>query len=402
VSHKCHLCQRQAVEPIINFGEHPIAHHFLTRPSDNEYVHPVVLGYCEGCGLTQLVDPIPPEKFYTDYNWLSSWKWNPHVPRLVQLISELSGLRKESRILEVGSNDGSFLEVLRKEGYRKLLGVEPAEDAVEAARKRGVETTRAYFNRKSAGELVTSFGQCDLFVARQVLEHVTDLQEFGIAMQSILRPGGYVLVEVPNFGFSQAAPDYSAIWEEHVNHFTLETLHKFFDRVGIEMLHSETATFSGEILIALGKCSEKPSATESAPTAELRSRAFAYRDRWPGFRGMLIQFLQEQRKAGRRVAIYGAGCRACCLINYTGIAPHIEFVVDDQREKQGQYMPGSRLPVLSSDALRERSIDLCLLAVNAENEEKVIGKHRAYLERGGQFASVHPPSHRLPPFWSRA
>jgi SAM-dependent methyltransferase len=391
------------VEILVNFGEHPIAHHFLTNPSDSEYVHPVILGYCVACGLTQLVDPIPPEKFYTDYNWLSSWKWNPHVPRLVQLVSELSGLRKESRILEVGSNDGSFLEVLRKEGYQKLLGVEPAQDAVEAARKRGVETVRAYFNEQTGRQLVTSFDQCDLFIARQVLEHVTDLQGFRCAMQFVLREGGYALIEVPNFGFSQAASDYSAIWEEHVNHFTLETLHRFFDSAGIEMLHSETATFSGEILIVLGKYSGKPSvATESAPTAELRSRAFAYRDRWPGFCGMLIQFLQEQRKAGRKVAIYGAGCRACCLINYTSIAPHVEFVVDDQAEKQGKYMPGSRLPILPSDALRERSINLCLLAVNAENEEKVIGKHKAYLERGGQFASVHPPSHRLPPFWSRA
>jgi hypothetical protein len=181
----------------------------------------------------------------------------------------------------------------------------------------------------------------------------------------------------------------------------LETLSRFFESAGVEMLCSETATFSGEILIAFGKYSGKsaPSAI-SNPTTELRSGTFAYRDRWPKFRGALIQYLQEQRKAGKKVAIYGAGCRACCLINYAGLAPHIEFVVDDQPEKQGKYMPGSRLPILPGDALRDRSINLCLLAVNAENEEKVIGKHKAYLEQGGQFASVHPPSQRLPPFWS--
>src|SRR5205823_3573717 len=139
----------------------------------------------------------------------------------------------------------------------------------------------------------------------------------------------------------------------------------------------------------------------SAPGAELRSKALAYRDRWPNFRRNLVRFLEEQRKAGKRIAIYGAGCRACCLINYTGIASHLEFAMDDQPEKQGKYMPGSRSPVLSSDALLERSINLCLLAVNAENEEKVVGKHQAYLEKGGQFASVHPPSRRLPAFWTQ-
>ena len=74
--------------------------------------------------------------------------------------------------------------------------------------------------------------------------------------------------------------------------------------------------------------------------------------------------------------------------------------VDDQPQKQGKYMPGSGLPVLSSDALREGSVNLCLLAVNAENEEKVVGKHQAYLEQGGEFVSVHPPSGRLPAFWT--
>ena len=387
---------------LVDFGEHPIAHRFLSKPSGDEYLHRVILGHCEKCGLVQLVDPIPPEEFYTDYNWLSSWKWNPHIPRLVQLIGELPGPRQESRILEVGSNDGSFLEVLRKEGYQRLLGVEPAQDAIEAARRRGVETVRAYFNGQTARELVRSFGQCDLFIARQVLEHVTDLQEFGAAMRSVLNIGGHVFVEVPNFGFSQAAPDYSAIWEEHVNHFTLETLSRFLESSGIEMIHSGTATFSGEILIAFGKYTGKSRpASESPPTGRLRSNTLSYRDRWPGFREALARFLKEQRKNGEKVAIYGAGCRACCLINYTGIAPHIEFVVDDQREKQGKYMPGSRLPVLPSDALRERSIGLCLLAVNAENEEKVIGRHMAYLERGGRFVSVHPPSQRLPALWGR-
>jgi len=395
------LCRGRTVETLIHFGEHPIAHHFLTAPSDAEYVHPLVLGFCGRCGLTQLTDPIPPEKFYTDYNWLSSWKWNPHVPRLVELIGRLAGMGKESRILEVGSNDGSFLEVLKKEGYHHAIGMEPAQDAVEAAKRRGVETIRAYFDRGAAQELVASFGQCDLFIARQVLEHVTDLQEFAAAMRVMLRPGGHVFIEVPNFGFSQVAPDYSAIWEEHVNQFTLETLSRFFDSAGIQMAHHETALFSGEILIAFGRYHGGAGSPQfSGPSSELRSKALAYRDRWPGFRQELIRFLEEERKAGKKAAIYGAGCRACCLINYTGVASYLEFAVDDQPQKQGKYMPGSGLPVLSSDALREGSVNLCLLAVNAENEEKVVGKHQAYLEQGGEFVSVHPPSGRLPPFWT--
>ena len=87
------------------------------------------------------------------------------------------------------------------------------------------------------------------------------------------------------------------------------------------------------------------------------------------------------------------------MINFAGLSPYLEFCADDQVEKQNKFMAGSRLQVLPSKALEEHSIDLCLLAVNAENEGTVMAKHKEYCERGGRFASVHPPSERLLPFW---
>ena len=91
----------------------------------------------------------------------------------------------------------------------------------------------------------------------------------------------------------------------------------------------------------------------------------------------------------------------CSLVNFSGIGPYVEFVVDDQVQKQNLFMPGSRLPILSSDMLEKHGIDLCLLAVNTECEEKVIEKHHSFLQRGGNFYSILPPSDRLPSFWKQ-
>ncbi len=401
MSHRCDLCADTRVTPLIEFGAHPISHHFLKDAAQPEYTHPVTLGFCEMCGLTQLMDPIPPEKFYTDYNWLSSWKWNPHVPRLVEAIEAIPGLTKESPIFEAGSNDGSFLAALRERGFKKMLGLEPAQDAVTAAQKLGIETVRAYFTPTVARELAASFGQCDLFITRQVLEHVTNLPEFADAMRAMLRPGARVLAEVPDFGFNQTAPDYSAIWEEHVNHFTADTLTRFLNDVGVEVTGVETAIFSGQILIAFGRYTGQRIAPRPAAVAESREKALAYRDRWPKFRAALHTYLDAEAQGGRKIALYGAGCRSSCLINYTGTAGHFAFAVDDQPEKQGKFMPGSRLAVRPSDALLQDNVGLCLLAVNAENEEKVIARHAEFLRRGGRFASIHPPSPRLPAFWKQ-
>jgi len=397
----CRLCGKPNLHGLLDFGEHPIAHRFLSDPFEEEYVHPVILCLCEGCGLAQLVNPIPPKMLYTEYNWLSSWKWNPHLARLLQLIEKLPDVEKTSRIVEVGSNDGSFIKLLHERGYEKVLGVEPAQDGQEAARQKGVETIGAYFTQETAQEIVATFGKCDLFMARQVLEHITELEEFREAMCILLRPGGYVLIEVPNFGFSLSAPDYSAIWEEHVNYFTLQTLTRFLADVGVWLIHDETAIFSGEAIIVVGRCGGTVSSTPMHRCSkELREKTFAYRDRWPVFRKAFGQFLHKHQTAGEKVVVYGAGSRACSLINFAGVSGYIEFIVDDQPEKQGKYMAGSRLPVLPGETLETHLVDLCLLAVNAENEEKLIARHRTYEEKGGRFASMLPPSNRLLPFWN--
>ena len=397
---RCNLCCAETVETLIEFGAHPIAHRFLDTREEEEYTHPLTLGFCGACGLVQLVDPIPPNELYTQYHWLSSWKPNPHVPNVVATLQRLPGLALDASVVEIGSNDGAFLAELRDRGFERLLGLEPAEDACKAAADRGVQTIPGYFTPEAARQIVSTFGHADLLVARHVLEHVADLPLFAEAMQIVLATGAHVLVEVPDFGFSQGAPDFSALWEEHVNHFTRTTIAAFLARAGVVVDRFETYSFSGQALVAWGRRSESgPPASPTGEPADLGASARAYRDRWPGFRAAMRDYLERQRRAGRRIGVYGAGCRAATLINVCDLAPLVELVADDQVEKQRKFMPGSRLPVVAGDALDQSGLDLCLLAVNAENEEPVIERHAPFLEHGGEFVSIHPPSPRLPDFW---
>ncbi len=396
----CHLCEKNKLMPLLKLGKHPIAHHLLTSSSQDEYVHDVNVVFCENCGLIQLTDTIPSDKLYSDYHSLSSWKWNPHIPRLIGLIENLPNLNKTSRILEVGCNDGSFLKVLSEKGYKNLLGIEPARDAQSAARQKGFNVIGSYFNKKTAEEYVASYGNCDILVVRQVLEHITNLKDFGESMQIVLKEGAYVLIEVPDFELSLNAPDYSAIWEEHTNYFTSETLARFLEGICIHLIVCETAIFSGRILIALGKYTRKGYLSKSnGYFNKLRTKAFNYSRNWPIFCKKFINYLSEQKNKMAKIAVYGAGNRACSLINFTQAGHYIDFIFDDQPEKQGKYMPGSRIPILPGNKLDKSGVKLCLLAVNAENEEKVIKSHQQYQKNGGIFASMHPPSKMLLSIW---
>jgi SAM-dependent methyltransferase len=292
--------------------------------------------------------------------------------------------------------------MLKERGYKKLTGIEPARDALQAASNRGIDTIGDYFTPSTARHVVSNLGRCDLLIARQVLEHIHNLKDFQQSIRLILRPGGYILLELPNFEFGLRYLDYSAIWEEHVNYFTIQTLGRFLTDIGIRIIHEETFLFSGEALIVIGIMGDKrPASAERPIMNDLTAMCMAFGERWPEFREAFIDYLAREREAGKKIAVYGGGCRTCSMINFAGLGPYIECVLDDQLEKQGKYMPGSHLPILPGDALETEGLDLCILAVNAENEEKVIHRHETYLQKGGHFVSMHPPSDRLLPFWKR-
>jgi D-arabinose 1-dehydrogenase-like Zn-dependent alcohol dehydrogenase len=133
---------------------------------------------------------------------------------------------------------------------------------------------------------------------------------------------------------------------------------------------------------------------------ELKQKNITYAKYWPQFQLRINEYLQLEKKRGKKIAIYGAGARAFCLINFAGLAPYIDVILDDQPEKQNKFMPSGRLPVVSSDLLYSEKFDICLLTVNAENEGRVMDRHSKWIQQGGQFWSVFPPSDRLLPLWN--
>jgi len=386
------------METSLDFGRQPIVHHYLDQKNQEFPTYPFVLESCATCGFMQLADPIDPDILYVDYFTVSSWKFQPHMQRLVDLILQHTGLTTEAAILEVGSNDGSFLQVLKDAGFSNLLGMEPTGDASRMASARGIETTKCFLNPESAQTLVNERGPFDLLIARQVLEHIVDLTGFRSALSVLLRPGGFVAIEVPNSWMNLREPDYT-LWEEHVNYFTLETLEEFLSRAGVQILCQETILFSGECLTVIGKYTGESSQALAIPRNTQHEAISRYGRLWAAFRTSLQEILRGFIRQGHRIAVYGAGARACTFVNFTGIGPYINCFVDDQAEKQGRWVPGCRLPILSSQRLYDDDISICLLGVNTENEQRVMARHARWMESGGKFRSILPPSNMLLEVW---
>jgi SAM-dependent methyltransferase len=398
----CNSCDAQ-LEDLLDLGDHPIANQLTEMPSAIVKVYPMKVGGCPRCGLVQLTEPIDPQLFYTNYATPTSWKREPHIDKLVTTLRSL--IDRESRILDVGCNDGRFLQHLLADGWQNIAGLEPTRNTSEEAMRQGFTVYQQSLDFDVARQLIQETGLWDCVSLRQVLEHVGNLQSFGQSLNLLLNMNGILVIEVPDSRTNIVGHDY-ALWEEHVNYFTPETLGSFLRAHGFEPIDSYVSLFSGVCLTVIARkvAESNLDSTEKASisTEELRIQTdnfHSWADEYEGFK-LRVQDEIEMRFATGQVVLYGVGSRSSNFINIMDIASLVSFAIDDQPQKQNRFMPSSGIPILStaeaSSRMRESEV-FALLGVNGENEDALL--ETSELLRDRKHASILPPSRRLLKAW---
>ena len=199
--------------------------------------------------------------------------------------------------------------------------------------------------------------------------------------------------------------DY-ALWEEHVNYFTPETLGAFLRAHSFELIDSYVSPFSGVCLTVIARkvaeSNEDSTEKASLSTEVLRTQTdnfHSWADQYEGFKLRVRDEIVMRSDAGQ-VVLYGVGSRSSNFINIMGVASLVTIAIDDQPQKQNRFMPSSGIPILSTAeaSLRMRESQFfALLGVNGENEDALLDASE--LLRGGTHASVLPPSRRLLEAW---
>lgn len=365
----------------------PIAHRLLRSKDEDEERFPFEVLACGACGLPQIVNPIDPDILYRQFNYnFSSWKPEPHQSDELDTIGKFT---KHQKVFEIGCNDGLFMDKLRERGAEVMFGVEPNPVSGKIARERGITVYSDMISPALCRDAVAKVGKFDLVIARQVLEHIVDFENFFECVKLALRDDGLLFIDVPDFTPGSSVGDLSVLWEEHVSYFTEATLLALLARHGFEAVSVKKYNFSGGSLAVAARLKDGKVTAPAPPTGV--GEKFAQQAREYGAR--LRPILEKARKNGMQVAIYGAGCRASTFTNAHELADLIELSVDDQRERQGLFLAGTRIPIRSPEELADRSEPLvCLLAVNQENEAKVSERLREKLKRPLHIVSIFAPS----------
>jgi hypothetical protein len=253
------------------------------------------------------------------------------------------------------------------------LGIEPAAGVARAAHERGIDTVVAFFGRELAARLVAEGRRADLLVANNVLAHVPDLNDFVAGLQRVLAPAGVSTIEFPHLARLVAGNQFDAIYHEHFSYFSFLTAQTVLQAHGLEVV--DVDEHGTHRRLAPRTC---PAPSRRAPAVEpacdgaggagtgARLRplegygAFAARVEQTKWR--LLAFLIEGRRDGKRVAGYGAPGKGNTLLNYCGIRTDLlEFTVDRNPYKQGEFLPGTHIPIRHPEALEQARPDFILI-----------------------------------------
>ena len=376
----CRFCGADLTYEACDFGDQPLANHLvpMDAPAAADPRFPLRVMVCTACLLVQLEQTADPAAMFGEYPYLSSVSavWREHAARFAGMAAERFALDSGSLVIEVGSNDGTFLREFVARGI-PCLGIDPAANVAAEARRRGVPTLTAYFGEQTAAEVRRTRGPADLLVANNVLAHVPALTDFVRGLAHLLAPEGVLSIEVPHVLELLRGEQFDTIYHEHVCYFSALVLRAVLAASGLTLFDAETLpTHGGSLrLFARHAASRRHAATRDATPALARiiaaeqeaglSRPERYRtlaEAAARIAGGLRRFLDQARAEGATVAAYGAAAKGTMLLNATGVTPDdVRFVADANPLKQGMRMPGCRIPIVPPDRLRTARPDYVLV-----------------------------------------
>ena len=399
----CRGCGGDQLRIVLSLGKMPPSNAFLTEGelTEPEIRYPLDLAFCEACALAQLTVSVDPIGLFREYAYFSSYSETmlAHAKALVLRLIGQRQLGQDSLVMEIASNDGYLLRNYVNAGV-PVLGIDPAHNVAEAAQSHGVETICEFFGEELADALCFSGRRANVVHANNVLAHVPDVNGVVRGIGRVLSDGGVAVIETPYVRDLVERLEFDTIYHEHLFYYSLTALDRLFTRNNMCIVDVERIPIHGGSLRVYASPSAMASARRTSVAnllEEERRLGLASLDYFEGFservealRPELLALLDGLKEQGHRVAAYGAAAKGTVLLNAFGIGTErIEFVADRSEYKQGRFMPGVHVPIVSPDALTtEMPNEVLLLAWNFADE--IVEQQAEYRRRGGRFIIPAP------------
>ena len=403
----CRHCNTTLQYTFLDLGFAPLSNGYLSKEDliKPEKYYPLKVKVCTDCWLVQTEDYSQvDELFSADYAYFSSTSvgWLSHAATYVQIMIQRLQLNKTSHVIEIASNDGYLLKNFVAAGI-SCVGIEPTASTAAAAEKLGIPVLREFFSEALGRQLKANNRQADLIVGNNVLAHVPDVNVFTRGLKAALKPNGTITLEFPHLMRLIQHTQFDTIYHEHFSYLSFYTVERIFRFAKLRIWDVEQLPTHGGSLRIYGCHAEDNRAstqavnslliTESEHNMQILGTYQDFQARANKVKDDLLSFLLKQKRAAKKVAAYGAAAKGNTLLNYAGVKPDLlPFVCDAAIAKQGKYMPGSHIPIMSPTVLTECVPDYLLILpwnIAAEVEKQ----NSSLAAQGTKFVTAVPSLH---------
>ncbi len=387
----CRLCDSDKVVSGVKFEATPPGDIFVSKeelPRVQER-YPLEIMLCEMCGSIQLLNVVNPQILYGTYLYETSASLGlpEHFRSYANDILKVTNSDPGSLVVDIGSNDGTLLRCFQEKGM-KVLGVDPAPQAVKTARSRGVETIQAFFDRLLAKKIRSQYGDVGIVTANNVVANIDALGDFIDGIRDLIDPNGYFVMETGcgTSLFENRLLD--VVYHEHLTYFTVKPLDAFFRRHGMKLVDAYWISSKGgsiRCFVQSDRSSSvvKPSVQEMIvmeekkgigtlkPCLEMTSFIKERKE-------ALLALLDGLRAQGKTIAGYGASVGVTTLLYLFDLDKRLDYLVDDNPVRFGRFSPGHHVPVVSSNELYEKKPDYVLILA-WRYAEPIMKRHQEYI-----------------------
>jgi hypothetical protein len=372
---QCRLCSAELSHTFVDLGMSPPCESYLgaDQLDQGETFYPLHVRVCQECLLVQLPAYIAAEDIFSDYAYFSSYSdsWVRHARDFVDQAVERLDLGTDSFIVEVASNDGYLLQHSVARGIRSL-GIEPAANVAEVAVAKGIPTEVMFLGQETGRKVADIHGRADLVAANNVFAHVPDIVDFSKGLRELVADDGYVSIEIPHLLRLIDGNEYDTIYHEHYSYLSLLTTQRVLAAAGLTVVDVQELASHGGSLRTWSTPTENagtPSdevarvlAEEDAAGLHTLEGHAGFADQVSRVRDELVEFLIGCRRAGKKVAAYGAPGKGNTLLNHCGIRSDlISFAVDRSPHKHGRFLPGTHIPISPVERLAEEQPDVIVI-----------------------------------------
>ncbi len=375
----CRSCGSLKLKRVLSLGYQPLANNLLKNKNSSCELYPLEMNYCEECYNCQLSVVVDPKKMFTNYLYLSSTSKSfvKHFEIAAhKYIKEFKLSPKKSYIVDVGSNDGIALKPFKDLKYKNILGIEPAKNLAKLANNKNIKTYNAFLNEKTLKKIRKN---ADLILASNVFAHSDNLKQMAECMIKLLKKNGTIIIEVQYLLNTLKDVTFDNIYHEHYNYWSLTSLMSFFKQLSAIIYKVEKVDTHGGSIRVYVKKNMQIKVDKSVQLLLKEEEIFGIKNfkTYQNFakkvyeiRNNVRKKITELKKNSPNIIGYGSPAKATTALNFFGISSEIKCIIEDNKFKQGKFLPGMKIPIIAKGNLKEKADCALVLAWNFIDEIK--------------------------------